>query len=117
MFREIYLFSKKKYLFKRKWSLMGIFCLLLLIVMSAIFLASSMKENKNFSSHPSSRRSGQTSTIYIATPTLNATPSLTPTPLFFDDFMKRSQGWALSGVDDTSGYLRTRVNNQLVLSD
>ncbi len=117
MFGKISMFSKKSYLLKRKWPLLGIICLLLLILMSAIFFVPGIKGDGNSTSHSSSRHFGQTATTDITTPTLNATPSFTPTPLFFDDFMASKQGWALSGENDTSGYLRTRVNNQLVLSD
>ncbi len=111
------MFSKKSYLFKRKWPLIGIICLLLLTIVTGIFFVPSIKGNRSSTSHPSSRRFGQIATADITTPMLNATPSLTPTPLFFDDFMSSKQGWALSGPNDTSGYLRTMVNNQLVLSD
>jgi hypothetical protein len=117
MFGKISMFSKKSYLFKRKWPLMGIICLLLLVIMSGIFFAPSIKENGNSSLHLSSHRFSQTATADMAVPTLTTISSLTPTPLFFDDFMASNQGWALSGENDTSGYLRTRVNNQLVLSD
>lgn len=112
MLRKIYLFSKNS-LFKRKWPLVGILCLLLLVIVSGICFVPGIKGN----SHSSSHRLGQTATANMTTPMLNATLSLTPTPLFFDDFIASNQGWALSGPNDTSGYLRTRVNNQLVLSD
>ena len=112
MFSKISLFNKHS-LFKRKWPLVGILCLFLLIIMSSIAFAPNIKGNSNSSSH----HFGQTATANIKNPLLNATASLTPTPLFFDDFITSNQGWALSGPNDTSGYLRTRVNNQLVLSD
>ena len=117
MFGKISMFSKKSNLLKRKWPLMGIICLLLLVLVSAIFFVPSIKGNGSSASHSSSRHFGQTATTDITTPTLDATSTFTPTPLFFDDFMASKQGWALSGLNDTSGYLRTRVNNQLVLSD
>jgi hypothetical protein len=117
MFGKISMFSKKSNLLKRKWPLMGIICLLLLVLVSAIFFVPSIKGDGSSVSHSSSRHLGQAATADITTPTLNATSSVTPTPLFFDDFIASNQGWALSGENDTSGYLRTRVNNQLVLSD
>jgi len=111
------MFNKKSYAFKRRWPLIGIICLLLLLIISAILFVPSIKgTGKPFSRHPSSR-SGQTATPDIAATTLTPTLSVTPTPLFFDDFIENSQDWALSGPNDISGYLRTMVNNQLILSD
>jgi hypothetical protein len=119
MFGKICMFSKKSYLFKRRWPLIGIVCLLLLVIMSAILFVPSIKGRGNPSSLSSSHRFGQTATADMVVPTLTATPSLTPTPIFSDDFVEsnQNQGWALSGQNDTSGYLRTMANNQLVLSD
>src|SRR5260370_9222450 len=109
--------NKKSYAIKRRWPLIGIICLLLLLIISAILFVPSIKgTGKPSSRHPSSR-SGQTATPDIAATTLTPTLSVTPTPLFFDDFIENSQDWALSGLNDTSGYLRTMVNNQLILSD
>src|SRR6266571_4114365 len=111
------MFNKKSYAFKRRWPLIGIICLLLLLIISAILFVPSIKgTGKPFSRHPSSR-SGPTATPDIAATTLTPTLSVTPTPLFFDDFIENSQDWALSGPNDISGYLRTMVNNQLILSD
>jgi hypothetical protein len=104
----------KNVLFKHKWPLVGIICLLLLVIAGSILFAPNIKgDGKATSSHHPS----QTATAPIATPTPTLTPTLTPTPLFFDDFLNGNAGWALSGPDDTSGYLRSMVNNQLVLSD
>src|SRR5947209_5746412 len=42
------------------------------------------------------------------------TPSLTPQPLFFDNFIDNKNGWYIS---DVSGYTRLINNNTLTLSD
>jgi 3-keto-disaccharide hydrolase len=105
------MYKKKSYTFKPRLLLIGIICLLLfLIVSSILFFVPSLKGSGNPSSHRSSLHSGQTATPDVATTTLTPISSLTPTPLFFDDFIENS------GQNDTSGYLRTMVNNQLVLS-
>ncbi len=105
--------KKNSYVLKHKWPLMGIMCLFLLFIISAVLFVPTIKGNRN----PSSRRAGQTMTPDIATATPTPALSVTPTPLFFDDFIEDSADWALSGQNDTSGYLRSMVNNQLVLSD
>ncbi|HWS85173.1 MAG TPA: hypothetical protein VN207_13040 [Ktedonobacteraceae bacterium] len=111
------MFKKKSYVFKHRLPLVGILCLLLLIVISCILFVPNIKGSGNPFSHRSSPRLGQTATPSTVVPTLSPTVSLTPTPLFFDDFIQSSANWALSGPNDTSGYLRSMVNNQLVLSD
>jgi hypothetical protein len=108
--------SKKSYAFKRRWPLIGSICLLLLVIISGILFIPSMR-SENLSSHRSSSHSSQTATPDATVSALSPTVSLTPTPLFFDDFLESSQGWALSGPNDTSGYQRTMVGNQLMLSD
>src|SRR6266852_1416867 len=96
------MFNKKSYAIKRRWPLIGIISLLLLLIISAILFVPSIKgTGKPYSRHPSSR-SGQAATPDIAATTLTPTLSVTPTPLFFDDFIENSQDWALSGPNDFS---------------
>ncbi len=108
--------SKKSYAIKRRCPLIAIICLLLLVIISGILLIPNIK-SENTSSHRSSSHPSQTATPDATISALSPTVSLTPTPLFIDDFLKSSRGWALSEPNDTSGYLRTMVGNQLVLSD
>src|SRR6266480_4646966 len=111
------MFNERSYAIKRRLPLIGILCLLLLLIISGILFVPSIKGTENPSSRHSSLRFDQTATPDIATITQTPTSLLTPTPLFVDDFIESSKDWALSQGDDTSGYLRTMVNNQLVLSD
>ena len=73
MFGKICMFSKKSYLFKRRWPLLGIVCLLLLVIISGILFVPNIKGSGNPSSRPSSHRFGQTATAGMVVPTLTAT--------------------------------------------
>jgi len=92
-------------------------CLLLLLIISGILFVPNLKGSGTPASRHAASPFSQTATSDPAVPALSPTPSVTPTPLFFDDFIENSADWALSGQNDTSGYLRTMVNNQLVLPD
>jgi len=109
--------KKKSRVFKHKLPLIGMICLLLLLIISGILFVPSIKGSKTPSSRHAASPFGQTATSDPAVLALSPTSSVTPTPLFFDDFIEDSENWALSGPNDTSGYLRTMVNGQLVLSD
>jgi hypothetical protein len=89
--------------------IVGIVVLLLLLLLSSgIFFVARIADSKELTRHTSN--STATTTATRATPT----PSLTPQPLFFDNFLDNKHGWYTS---DVSGYTRLISNNVLTLSD
>jgi hypothetical protein len=82
--------------------------LLLLLLSSGILFVARIADGKELALHTGSGTA--TVTASRATPT----PSLTPQPLFFDNFLDNKQGWYTS---DVSGYTRLIDNNVLTLAD
>jgi hypothetical protein len=109
--------KKKSRIFKHKLPLLGVLCLLLLLTISSILFVPNMRGSGKPASRHAASPLSQTATSDPIIPALSPTSSVTPTPLFFDDFIEESENWALSGPNDTSGYLRTMDNGQLVLAD
>jgi hypothetical protein len=89
--------------------IVGLVVLLLFILLSSgILFVARIADGKELTHHASAGTT--TATAPRATPT----PSLTPQPLFFDNFLDNKHGWYTS---DVSGYTRLIDNNVLTLSD
>ncbi len=111
------MFHKKNSVFKRRWFLIGIICVLCFLIISSILFIARIPAHRSPLAHHFPHLFGHVATSRVEVSILTPPLALTPTPLFFDDFIASGKQWALSGQNDTSGYLRTMDNDQLILSD
>jgi 3-keto-disaccharide hydrolase len=100
--------SENKHQNKQLKITVGITVLLLLLVSSSIFFAVKIADGQENTARVGS---GAVVTSPAVTP---FTPSLTPQPLFSDNFIDNKKGWY---IGDISGYTRLINNNTLTLSD
>lgn len=93
---------------KQLMTTVGMAVLLLLLVSSSVFFMVKIADGKENTRRISS--GSATASASVVTPT----PSLTPQPLFSDNFIDNKNGWY---TGDVSGYTRIINNNLLTLSD
>jgi hypothetical protein len=92
--------------------------LLLLILGSSAIIAAAVQDKSENSSSSINHSVQRTSTVGVTptpSPTGVSTPDLTqtPTPLFAEDFLDNSKGWALTNTPD---FTRALDNNELTLA-
>ena len=100
--------SENKHQNRQLKATIGMIILLWLLVSSSVFFAVKIADGEGKTLQvPGGSATASTS---VVTPT----PSLTPQPLFFDNFVDNKNGWY---IGDVSGYTRLINNNTLTLSD
>lgn len=110
--------SKYKEPGKSRRVLLWIVLSLLIVVGSSVIIATTIKgssgDNLSNASH-GVRSTSTASVVSTPLPTATSTPDLseTPTPLFDEDFMDNSKGWALTNSPD---FTRTLDGDQLMLA-
>src|SRR6266487_3450811 len=103
--------SENKYKVVRIRVIIASVCLLVMFISGAIFFFIHMNSQTTSSTTatPTEKKATATPTPTAITPTA----SLTPEPLFFDDFTGSDKGWSLG---NGSGYTRTLNNSTLTLA-
>ncbi len=110
--------SKRKRHVKSIRIFLWIVVLLLLILGSSAIVAAAIRE-KSQNNVPNTNRSTQSASTVLVSPTPSptaiSTPDLmqTPTPLFYEDFLDNSKGWALTNSPD---FTRALDDDKLTLA-
>ena len=109
--------SKYKVPGKSRRILLWIVLSLLIVMGSSVIIATTIKGSRNSLSDGSHSLQSTSTARVVSTPvpTITSTPDLsqTPTPLFYEDFMDNSKGWALTNSPD---FTRTLDGDQLMLA-
>ncbi len=100
--------SENKYQNKQLKVTICIAALLVLFSSSSIFFAAKIADGQEHAVR------GNSGSVAASPSVTTLTPSLTPQPLFFDNFIDNKNGWY---IGDIAGYTRLIGNNTLTLSD